>query len=100
MNMIDPKLFLYQAGYLTIKSVDRNTYVLGYPNREVKKAVSELVLPMLLSKSIPDVSNEILQMRTALNAEDVDMAMLNLKQLIANTPYSTQNSSKYLIYTS
>ncbi len=57
--MIDPKLFLYQAGYLTIKSVDRNTYVLGYPNREVKKAVSELVLPMLLSKSIPDVSNEI-----------------------------------------
>lgn len=97
VNMIDPKLFLYQAGYLTIKSVDGNTYVLGYPNREVKKAVSELVLPMLLSKSIPDVSNEILQMRTALNAEDVDRAMLNLKQLIANTPYSTQKRENFVL---
>ena len=97
VNMIDPKLFLYQAGYLTIKSVDGNTYVLGYPNREVKKAVSELVLPMLLSKSIPDVSNEILQMRTALSVEDVDRAMLNLKQLIANTPYSTQKRENFVL---
>lgn len=42
--MIDPKLFLYQAGYLTIKSVDGNTYVLGYPNREMKKAVQNTTL--------------------------------------------------------
>lgn len=44
VNMIDPKLFLYQAGYLTIKSVDGNTYVLGYPNREVKEAVQNSTL--------------------------------------------------------
>lgn len=48
VNMIDPKLFLYQAGYLTIKSVDGNTYVLGYPNREVKEAVQNSTLRRLL----------------------------------------------------
>lgn len=37
VNMVDPKIFLYQSGYLTIKEVKEDTYVLGYPNREVRK---------------------------------------------------------------
>lgn len=90
VNMIDPKLFLYQAGYLTIKAVDGDMYTLGYPNREVKKSIYELVLPLLLSKNIPEVNNELLQMRIALKQTDVNQAMLCLKQLIADTPYSTQ----------
>lgn len=88
VNMLDPKLFLYQAGYLTIKAVEGNTYVLGYPNREVKKSIMELVLPLLLSKDVPEVNNDILQIRAALSIKDIDKAMLYLKQLIANTPYS------------
>ncbi len=50
VNMIDPKLFLYQAGYLTIKEVDGDMYTLGYPNKEVKKSIYELVLPLLLNR--------------------------------------------------
>lgn len=50
VNMIDPKLFLYQAGYLTIKAVDGDMYTLGYPNRKVKKSIYELVLPLLLNR--------------------------------------------------
>lgn len=50
VNMIDPKLFLYQAGYLTIKAVDGDMYTLGYPNKEVKKSIYELVLPLLLNR--------------------------------------------------
>lgn len=96
VNMQDPKLFLYQAGYLTIKAVEGDTYTLGYPNREVKKSIMELVLPLLLSKDTPEVSNDILQIRTALNLKDIDRAMLYLKQLIANTPYSTQNKEKFV----
>ena len=96
VNMLDPKLFLYQAGYLTIKAVEGSTYVLGYPNREVKKSIMELVLPLLLSKDVPEVNNDILQIRTALNIKDIDKAMLYLKQLIANTPYSTQNKERFV----
>ena len=97
VNMIDPKLFLYQAGYLTIKAVEGNTYVLGYPNREVKKSIMELVLPLLLSKELPEVNNDVLQMRRALAIADIDKAMRHLKQLIANTPYSTQKKENFVL---
>ncbi len=36
VNMNDPKLFLYQSGYLTIKKVVGSSYMLGYPNRSAK----------------------------------------------------------------
>lgn len=45
----NPKLFLYQSGYLTIKGVIGETYRLGFPNREVKKALLELVVPNMLN---------------------------------------------------
>ena len=50
VNTTNPKLFLYQSGYLTIKNVIEDSYVLGFPNREVKKALFELVLPIMLKK--------------------------------------------------
>ena len=34
-----PELFLYQSGYLTIKSCVGNVYHLGFPNEEVKQAL-------------------------------------------------------------
>ena len=48
VNVNDPKLFLYQSGYLTIKDVIDDSYLVGFPNREVKKALFELVIPMML----------------------------------------------------
>ncbi len=35
-----PELFLYQSGYLTIKSVDEFGYCLGMPNEEVRQALN------------------------------------------------------------
>ena len=40
-----------QSGYLTIKNAIEDSYVLGFPNREVKKALFELVLPIMLKKN-------------------------------------------------
>ena len=51
VNVNDPKLFLYQSGYLTIKDVIDDSYLLGFPNREVKKALFELVIPMMLHRA-------------------------------------------------
>ena len=45
VNMNDPKLFLYQSGYLTIKKVVGSSYMLGYPNREVQNAMLGMSLP-------------------------------------------------------
>ena len=38
-----PELFLYQSGYLTIKSCVGNVYHLGFPNEEVKQALYDIV---------------------------------------------------------
>ena len=45
VNIDDPKLFLYQSGYLTIKKVVGSSYMLGYPNREVGNAMLGMSLP-------------------------------------------------------
>ena len=45
VNMNEPKLFLYQLGYLTIKKVVGSSYMLGYPNREVRNAMLGMSLP-------------------------------------------------------
>ena len=49
-----PALFLYQSGYLTIKDSDEFGYVLGFPNKEVKQALYETVLPALTMREMGD----------------------------------------------
>ena len=96
VNMVDPKIFLYQSGYLTIKEVKGDTYVLGYPNREVKKAMFDMVLPIMLNKETSQVNTVIQEMKMAMLSCNVAQAMLCLKQLIAETPYSTQKKEKFV----
>lgn len=96
VNMVDPKIFLYQSGYLTIKKVIGDSYVLGYPNREVKKAMFDMVLPIMLKKNTVEVNSAIQNMKMAMMVADVDRAMLCLKQLIAGTPYSTQKKERFV----
>lgn len=96
VNMVDPKIFLYQSGYLTIKKVMGETYVLGYPNREVKKAMCDMVLPIMLKKEMSQVNTVVMDMKMAMLVGNVDQAMLCLKQLIAGTPYSTLKKEKFV----
>ena len=52
-NLSDVGL-LTQAGYLTIKSVEYgDTVFLGYPNKEVKRAIAQLYLEQLLNGRVP-----------------------------------------------
>lgn len=94
-NLSDPKLFLYQAGYLTIKAVQGDSYVLGLPNREVRKALYGMVLPIMLGQEKAVTDNAIQEMKHALVAIDTDCAMLCLQQLVAGTPYSTQKKEQF-----
>lgn len=96
VNMDEPKLFLYQSGYLTIKAVRGDYYELGYPNREVRKAMYELVLPMMMHKQCSEVNSSIQKLKMHLGMGKVDEAMLCLKSLIAGTPYSTQKKEHFV----
>lgn len=85
-----PELFLYQTGYLTIKSYDDGLYTLGFPNEEVRKALYKMVVPALTMRANSRiVSVQNLLMKTFRNG-DVAEAMKHLKALIADVPYSNK----------
>ena len=96
VNMDEPKLFLYQSGYLTIKVVKGDCYLLGYPNREVKKAMYEMVLPMMTDKPSSEVTTLVQKLKMNLSMGNVDDAMLCLKGLVAGTPYSIQKKEQFV----
>lgn len=96
VNTTNPKLFLYQSGYLTIKDVIEDSYVLGFPNREVKKALFELVIPIMLKKDKDETENTIQELKMNFSTGNVEEGILCLKQLIAHTPYSTQKKERFV----
>lgn len=88
-------LFLYQAGYLTIKDANPRRYTLGIPNKEVRTALYEIVLPNALRKESGYVDNVIGNIQEALDNLHIESAMEYLKQLIAAVPFA-HDSKEYL----
>jgi hypothetical protein len=85
----DPIPFLYQAGYLTIKSYDReyDSYILGVPNTEVRLGLVKNLIPLYSSMSAKDAFNTAKNMSVALCKGDYDMALRYAQSFIAGIPY-------------
>ncbi len=81
---------LFQSGYLTIKSVLRKygktRYKLGYPNLEVRTAMSEHLIAYLTQDTTHVVRNEDALM-DALYGGDPALLERGLKALFASIPY-------------
>ena len=84
------ELFLYQTGYLTIKSSAEFGYFLGFPNQEVKQALYEVVLPSLTMKSESDIISLQGSLFRQLGTGQIADAMKTLKALVADVPYSNK----------
>lgn len=84
------ELFLYQTGYLTIKSSDEFGYFLGFPNQEVKQALYEVVLPSLTMKSESDIISLQGSLFRQLGTGQITDAMKTLKALVADVAYSNK----------
>lgn len=84
------ELFLYQCGYLTIKGFEDRTYELGFPNQEVRQALSKVVLPALTMRSVGAMVTSQSRLRFNMNRGDVAEAMRGLTALIADVPYSNK----------
>ena len=87
--MSDALALLYQSGYLTIKSYDRDfgTYMLGIPNKEVKVGLTENLLPVYTKRSDYENASLILNFCRALINEDIDKACTALRAYLAGIPY-------------
>lgn len=84
------ELFLYQSGYLTIKSADEMMYHLGFPNEEVRQALYDCVLPALTLRNTGDTQSLQAQLYYYMNNGDLETAMKAMKALIADVPYSNK----------
>lgn len=80
---------LYQTGYLTIKSYDREfrLYKLGYPNEEVKGALLSSLLPLYAGDSEEATSQSVKEMVLDLRRGDVDGFLKRLNAIFAGFPY-------------
>ena len=84
-----PLPMFFQAGYLTIKGVDRrfNTYLLDYPNNEVKAGMITLLANDYLQSKM-DTPSWVSQVVVALETADLDLVRRLFTSFLAETPYS------------
>ena len=84
-----PLPMIFQSGYLTIKDVnlDRNTFLLDFPNNEVKKGFVTMVASNYL-KTKTETSAWVLDIVDALEAGDLEQFRKLLTSFLADIPYS------------
>ena len=84
-----PLPMFFQSGYLTIKAVDRefNTYLLDYPNNEVKQGMLTLLANKYL-QSKEDAPSWVNNIVRALRDGDLDLVRRLFTSFLAETPYS------------
>ena len=81
---------LYQSGYLTIKSYNREDgiYTLAIPNQEVRIGFIEGLLPSYTGLDSTDVHMGFaLKFWRALKTKDIELAMRSLQAYLASLPY-------------
>jgi hypothetical protein len=84
-----PLPMIFQSGYLTIKEVDTRfgTYLLDFPNREVREGMVTLLANNYLQPK-DDTSSWVINMVTALETGDLDLVRRLFTSFLAETPYS------------
>ena len=89
--------FLFQAGYVTIKSydVELDRYILGFPNDEVKYAFLKNLLKVYTpSHTASDGTFIIDEFLDAIRAGDIDKVLTLTKALMASIPYDSFSKEK------
>ena len=84
-----PLPMFFQSGYLTIKDVDRefNTYLLDFPNTEVKQGMITLLANKYLQPK-EDTPSWVQTIVQAMRMGDLDLVRRLFTSFLAETPYS------------
>lgn len=99
-DLLKPLPLLLQTGYLTIVDTDwfgdARLYTLGFPNREVERAFSTFLVSEYAKVSLPELSRELIDIKAAFEAGELEMLFEHLKVFFASIPYDiTLQSEKY-----
>ncbi len=85
----DPIPVLYQSGYLTIHGYDSRfeTYLLGFPNREVEEGFVRFLVPYYTGKPKREAEFEIKKFVREVESGDPESFFSRLRSFMAGTPY-------------
>jgi hypothetical protein len=82
---------LFQTGYLTVKRItienEEKTYELAYPNHEVKNSFLTNLFGEYTQKKVGSNTRLLKRMGKALDADDMDVFIQELKSVFASIPY-------------
>lgn len=92
----NPLPMIYQSGYLTIKSYDKevNLYTLGFPNDEVRYGFLNFLVPYYTSVTDDETGFHIAKFMRDLRAGDVGAFMEGLKVFFAGIPYELSDNTE------
>ncbi len=93
-----PLPLLYQSGYLTIKTYDRedDVYMLGFPNYEVRQGMVSGLTNYLMTTDDLERDDAILVMARALRNGDLSAALASLRSWIASLPYDIITKKEWM----
>ncbi|MDE6339285.1 MAG: ATP-binding protein [Muribaculaceae bacterium] len=92
----DPIPAFYQSGYLTIKDFDSKfrSYILDYPNEEVKEGFFSFLVPAYLTASARASAFSIKRFITSVEWGDPEEFMALLEGMLSGVPYSEKGSAE------
>jgi hypothetical protein len=94
IEQASPESFLTQAGYLTIKKSKEESYILDFPNQEVRRSFSELILSAQYDVPESDMLQVKPALQAALDAQDTDKIIEQFKIIYSSIPYMYFDSNK------
>lgn len=89
---------LFQTGYITIKNVIKNNYVLSYPNREVKTSFLQCLLEGFSNKPEYETNTITSKIKQSLTNNRLDEFIDNLRILLSSIPYNIQIKNREAYY--
>ena len=95
-NLERPLPMIYQSGYLTIKSYDKElqSYTLGFPNEEVKYGFLNFALPFYTCVASTDTNFHMGKFVHELRRGDVDAFLTRLRAFFADIPYELNDQTE------
>ena len=89
IHNLQPITLLFQTGYLTIRSYspDDLTYILDYPNKEVRYSIQQYLLRAFRNDETEEVLPFILKLRNALQTNDIAAAIEIINTVFSTLPY-------------
>ncbi|MGE5343175.1 MAG: AAA family ATPase [Candidatus Omnitrophota bacterium] len=98
VSSLDISVLLFQTGYLTIKEIKEDEYILSYPNREVRESFLQHLLEAYSHKPQYEISPVTKNIREALNENKIEDFISCLKILLSSIPYNIQIENREAYY--